>query len=239
MTKPVQEVLSFSDVNLHYDVGQLILKNLSFKINKGDFYFLTGPSGAGKSSLMKLMYLGHRPSYGHIKIFGSLTDTIPNEQIPLFRQKIGVVFQDFRLINHLTVIENVLLPLRVQERDQQTSYHQAVELLSWVGLCDHLHAYPHTLSGGQKQRVAIARAVVTNPSLLLADEPTGNVDAEIAMKLLHLFEELNRQGTAVMIATHNTSLVERFPYPEFHLDNGILQLKNKVKMGASDATILS
>lgn len=239
MAKTIQEVLSFNDVSLHYEAGHPILKNLSFTINKGDFYFLTGPSGAGKSSLMKLMYLGHRPSYGHIKIFGSLTDIIPPEQIPLFRQKIGVVFQNFRLINHLTVIENVLLPLRVQERDQQTSYNQAIELLSWVGLSNYLHAYPNTLSGGQKQRVAIARAVVTNPSLLLADEPTGNVDGEIAMKLLHLFEELNRQGTAVIIATHNTSLVERFPYSQFHLENGVLKLKNKVKMAMSDAAILS
>lgn len=239
MQPTVQEVLSFTDVSLQYEIGQLILKNLNFKINKGDFYFLTGPSGAGKSSLLKLMYLGHRPSFGHVKIFGSLTDIIPLEQIPLFRQKIGVVFQDFRLINHLTAIENVLLPLRVQEKDQQTSYHQAVELLSWVGLSHHLHAYPHSLSGGQKQRVAIARAVIGQPSLLLADEPTGNVDGEIAMKLLHLLEELNKQGTAVIIATHNTALVERFPYAEFHLDNGTLQLRNKVKMAASDATLLS
>jgi cell division transport system ATP-binding protein len=225
VAQKVEEVIAFERVGLQYVPNQFVFQGLGFRIFAGDFYFLIGASGAGKSSLLKLMYLGHKPTLGQVKVFGQDTALIPREQVALFRQKIGVVFQDFRLLDHLSVLENVLLPLRVLGRDTQTSYHQAVELLTWVGLADYLDAYPSTLSGGQKQRVAIARAVITKPKLLLADEPTGNVDGEIALKLLHLFEELNRGGTAVIIATHNQALVERFSYPVFELVDGRLTLQ--------------
>lgn len=227
MSARTQEIVSFEKVGLEYEEGRPVFRHLSFKIYEGDFYFLTGPSGAGKTSLLKLMYLGHRPTQGCVKIFGRDVETIGRQEVPFFRQKIGVVFQNFQLLDHLTVIENVLLPLRVLQRPPQASYDQAVELLSWVGLSEHLTASPAVLSGGQKQRIAIARAVIARPRLLIADEPTGNVDGEIAMKLLHLFEEMNRNGTAVIIATHNDALVNDFPYPEFHLAGGQLLLEGR------------
>jgi cell division transport system ATP-binding protein len=222
-----QEIVSFEKVGLEYEPGCPIFKGLDFKIHEGDFYFLTGPSGAGKSSLLRLMYLGHRPTSGCVRLFGRDVATIGRNESPLFHQKIGIVFQDFQLLPHLNVIENVLLPLRVLKRDPRMSYEQAVELLSWVGLSEHLNSLPSRLSGGQKQRIAIARAVISRPRLLIADEPTGNVDGEIAMKLLHLFEEMNRNGTAIVIATHNDSLVNDFPYPEFHLSGGQLHLEGQ------------
>lgn len=220
-----QEIVSFEKVGLEYDAGHPIFKGVDLKIREGDFYFLTGPSGAGKSSLLQLMYLGLKPTSGCVRLFGRDVATIGRSEAPLFHQKIGVVFQDFQLLSHLNVIDNVLLPLRVLRRDPRQSYDQAVELLCWVGLSDHLFSFPDRLSGGQKQRVAIARAVIARPRLLVADEPTGNVDGEIAMKLLYLFEEMNRNGTAIMIATHNDTLVKDFPYPELHLASGKLKLE--------------
>jgi cell division transport system ATP-binding protein len=162
---------------------------------------------------MKMMYLGQRPSTGRLSLFGRDVARLDRKERALLRRRIGVVFQDFRLIEHLTALENVALPLRVAgQRDDKVREHVS-ELLAWVGLADHLHALPATLSGGQQQRVAIARAVISRPSLLLADEPTGNVDDRIAMRLLYLFEELHRNGTTVVIATHNELLAERFDQP--------------------------
>lgn len=211
-----------------YKEGPEIFKGVTFTIEKGSFHFLTGPSGSGKSSLLRILYLGLKPSWGSLQLFGEDTLKIKSSLIPLLRQKIGVVFQEFKLLEHLKVLDNVSLPLRVRGADARMARKQAQEILDWVGLGESLDVYPHSLSGGQKQRVAIARAVIAHPQLLLADEPTGNVDDEMAMKLLYLFEELNKRGTAVIIATHNPRLLEKSPYPHLRLTEGtILKLPKK------------
>lgn len=213
-------MVRFENVGMRYGMGPEVLRDISFTLEPGCFHFLTGPSGAGKSSLLKLIYLAHRPSRGLINIFGRDVATLERAELPPLRRRIGVVFQDFRLIDHLTAIENVALPLRIAGAKPGQIRDHVAELLSWVGLADHLDAKPATLSGGQQQRVAIARAVISRPRLLLADEPTGNVDDDIAVRLLYLFEELNKMGTTVLIATHNEALVSRFDHPQIHLDNG-------------------
>jgi cell division transport system ATP-binding protein len=220
-----ESVVRFENVGMRYGVGAEVLHDIRFELAPGSFHFLTGPSGAGKSSLLRLVYLAHHPSRGLIHIFGHDIATTPRERLPLLRRRIGVVFQEFRLLESLTVLENVALPLRIAGKDPYEIEKHASELLQWVGLGAQLRAKPSTLSGGQKQRVAIARAVINRPSLLVADEPTGNVDDEIAVRLLYLFEELNRLGTTILIATHNDSLVSRFDHPELHLLNGELTLK--------------
>lgn len=213
-------MIKFENVGMRYGAGPEVLRDVSFTLEPGSFHFLTGSSGAGKSSLLKLMYLAHRPSRGLISFFGSDTSTISRKDLPALRRQIGVVFQEFRLLDHLSAFDNVALPLRIAGAREDLIYKHVSELLAWVGLKDQLKARPATLSGGQKQRVAIARAVISRPRLLLADEPTGNVDDTIAVRLLYLFEELNRQGTSVMIATHNHSLIKRFPHPILHLEQG-------------------
>jgi cell division transport system ATP-binding protein len=217
-----ESVVRFENVGMRYRVGAEILHDIRFELAPGSFHFLTGPSGAGKSSLLRLVYLAHRPSRGLIHIFGHDIATAPRERLPLLRRRIGVVFQEFRLLDSLTVLENVALPLRIAGADPDEIEKHARELLEWVGLGAQMRVKPSTLSGGQKQRVAIARAVINRPSLLVADEPTGNVDDEIAVRLLYLFEELNRLGTTILIATHNDSLVARFNHPELHLLDGEL-----------------
>lgn len=173
---------------------------------------------------MKMLYLSMRPTRGNIEMFGENIYQLPRHKLPKIRRRIGVVFQDFRLLSHLTALENVALPLKVVgARDEDINKHVA-ELLSWVGLKDHLHAYPETLSGGEQQRVAIARAVIAKPNLLLADEPTGNLDDKIAMRLMHLFVEMNKMGTTVVIATHNQKLVDELNYPQLHLEKGYLNI---------------
>ncbi len=216
---------------MRYGVGPEILHDVSFALAPGSFHFLVGPSGAGKSSLLRLMYLAQRPSRGLITLFDCDIATTPRGQLAELRRKIGVVFQDFRLLNHLSVLDNVALPLRVAGMAERQVRDHAEELLAWVGLADHLQARPMTLSGGQKQRVAIARAVIRRPRLLLADEPTGNVDDKIALRLLYLFEELNKLGTTVVIATHNEALISRFGHPQLHLEGGELLVRSAPVMG--------
>lgn len=209
---------------MRYGIGPEVLHDVSFTLKAGSFHFLTGSSGAGKSSLLRLMYLAHRPSRGLITLFGRDISTTPREELPAVRRRIGVVFQDFRLLDHLSALDNVALPLRIGgAREDQVREHVA-ELLGWVGLKEHLDARPPTLSGGQKQRIAIARAVIGRPQLLVADEPTGNVDDAIALRLMYLFEELNKIGTTVIIATHNQSIVSQFPYPQLCLEEGELDI---------------
>ncbi|HUX79762.1 MAG TPA: ATP-binding cassette domain-containing protein [Alphaproteobacteria bacterium] len=210
-------------VGHQYEESPEIFKGVTFNIEKGSFHFLTGPSGSGKSSLLKILFLGLKPTWGSVHLFGEDTLKMQPLLLPLLRQKIGVVFQEFKLLDHLKVVDNVSLPLRVRGLEAKRGHKHARELLDWVGLGDCIEAYPHSLSGGQKQRVAIARAVITRPQLLLADEPTGNVDDEMAMKLLHLFEELNKMGTAIVIATHNAQLLQRFPYPQLSIREGTIQ----------------
>lgn len=213
-------MIRFDHVGLRYGSGPEVLRDVSFWLEPNSFHFLTGPSGAGKSSLLQLIYLGHRPTRGQVSLFGRNTTRLGRSQLPALRRRIGVVFQDSRLLPHLTVIENVELPLRVAGVKEKEMRRNATELLRWVGLGDHLEARPPTLSGGQQQRVAIARAIIARPSILLADEPTGNVDETIGLRLIRLFEELNRHGTAVVMATHNDHLISRFPHPRLHLVQG-------------------
>ena len=215
-------MIQFEAVGLRYGTGAEVLRDLSFTLPSSSFHFLTGPSGAGKSSLLRLLYLAHRPSRGLITMIGHDIVGLPREALPPLRQQIGVVFQDFRLLDHLTVLENVALPLKAAGKTETEAINHVKELLKWIGLAECLHQRPPVLSGGQKQRVAIARAVINRPRLLLADEPTGNVDNAIALRLLYLFEELNRLGTTVVVATHNESLLERFKYPRLHLVEGQL-----------------
>lgn len=215
-------MVRFQNVGMRYGLGPEVLRDVSFDLAPGSFHFLSGASGAGKSSLLKLIYLAYRPSRGLVTLFDTDIATLPRAALPAIRRRIGVVFQDFRLIDHLSVLDNVALPLRVAGAKRTEIDDHARELLGWVGLDDCMDALPPTLSGGQKQRVAIARAVITRPQILLADEPTGNVDDSIALRLLRLFEELNRLGTTVLIATHNQNLIHSADHPRLHLSEGEL-----------------
>jgi len=219
-----EPVVRFDNVGMRYGPGPEILQDVSFALEPGSFHFLTGLSGAGKSTLLKLICLAHTPSRGLIRLFGQDIATTPKKDLPDLRRKIGVVFQNFRLLNHLSAVDNVALPLRIAGHRKDTIREQVVELLRWVGLEDQLQARPPTLSGGEQQRVAIARAVINRPSLLIADEPTGSIDDKIAMRIMYLFEELNKVGTTVVIATHNEALVEHFNYPCLHLAKGELHV---------------
>jgi cell division transport system ATP-binding protein len=201
----------FDSVGLRYGTGAEVLRDIDFRLGGGAFYFLTGPSGAGKTSLLKLLYLAQRPTRGRIRLFGEELSDAPRDALPSFRRRIGVVFQDFRLIRHLSAFDNVALPLRIAGKREEEVEGPVREMLAWVGLADRSSARPPTLSGGEQQRVAIARAVINRPELLVADEPTGNVDAEMAARLLHLFTALNRLGTTVVVATHDVGLIGSTP----------------------------
>jgi cell division transport system ATP-binding protein len=215
-------VIRFENVGMRYGAGPEILRDLSFVLEPGSFSFLTGPSGAGKSTLLKLLFLAERPSRGLISLFGEDLALTRRKSLPALRRRIGVVFQEFRLLNHLSAFDNVALPLRIAGQ-RSTEYAKDVrELLTWVGLGEKMYAKPPTLSGGEQQRVAIARAVVAKPDLLLADEPTGNVDPDIGRRLIRLFVELNRFGTTVVIATHDRGLVASTPAHELRLTGGHL-----------------
>ncbi|WP_374444710.1 cell division ATP-binding protein FtsE [Stella sp.] len=207
---------------MRYGTGPEILRDLTFTVEPGAFWFLTGASGAGKSSLLRLMYLAHAPSRGLINLFGRDIATTPREELPGLRRQIGVVFQDFRLIPNLTALQNAALPLRIAGRPEAETRRHAEELLRWVGLGPFVDHYPPALSGGQQQRVAVARAVIAQPKLLLADEPTGNLDEEIGSRLMHLFVEMNKLGTSIVIATHNEALVRRHGGRVLHLVDGEL-----------------
>ncbi len=217
-------MIRFDNVGLRYGMGPEVLCDLSFQIAPRSFQYLTGPSGAGKTSLLRLLFLSIRPSRGLITVFGRDAATLTPEELPKVRRRLGVVFQDFRLLDHLTTYENVALPLRVAGKDETRYRGDVVELLNWVGLGNRINAFPAVLSGGEKQRAAIARALIAHPEILLADEPTGNVDPQLARRLLRLFVELNRQGTSVLIATHDTALMDQFDARRLVLEDGRLQV---------------
>jgi cell division transport system ATP-binding protein len=217
-------VIRFEHVGLRYGIGPEVLSDVNFTLEPGSFHFLSGPSGAGKTSLMSLMYLGLRPTRGLVTMFGYPTAGLDRSQMAAFRQRIGVVFQDFRLLPHLSVFDNVALPMRISGKPEQEILENVGELLNWVDLGDYTRALPPTLSGGQQQRVAIARAVIARPKLLLADEPTGNLDDTIGLKLMGLFEQLNRMGTTIVIATHNQVMMDSLDHPRLILNRGRLEV---------------
>jgi len=211
MIQPDAEIVQFDNVGLRYGTGKEVLSDVSFTLFPGRFYFLTGASGAGKTTLLRLLYLSQRPSRGLIRMFGTDAITLPRDRLPALRRRIGVVFQDFRLVPHLSAFDNVALPLRVAGISEREIERPVTDMLEWVGLGDRMNARPATLSGGEQQRVAIARAVIARPDVLVADEPTGNVDPDMALKLLRLFESLNRLGTTVVVATHDLHLIQKVP----------------------------
>ncbi len=216
-------IVQFENIGLRYGTGAETLSDVSFTLRSGAFYFVTGASGAGKTSLLKLLYLAQRPSRGIIRLFGEDAVLLPRDRLPGFRRRIGVVFQDFRLVPHLSAWDNIALPLRVAGVPEPDVEQPVREMLAWVGLTERAHARPATLSGGEQQRVAIARAVIARPEILIADEPTGNVDPDMAERLLHLFDSLNKLGTTVVVATHDFHLLNRIPHAQMmRLDRGRL-----------------
>lgn len=217
-------MLRFDNVGLRYGLGAEVLTDISFHLQPGSFHFLTGSSGAGKTSLLKLMYLSRKPSRGYISLFGYDLSQLSRDELPDLRRRIGVVFQEFRLLHHLTTFENAALPLHIAGVPYDEYKDDVAELLSWVGLGDRLDARPATLSGGEQQRVAIARAVVCKPDLLLADEPTGNVDSSIGNRIMRLFVELNKMGTSIVIATHDQNHVRGYKLPRLSLHAGRLSV---------------
>lgn len=217
-------MVRFENVGLRYGLGPEVLRDLTFRIEPHSFQFLTGPSGAGKSSLLRLLFLSLRPTRGLITLFGHDVATLPQDSLAVLRRRIGVVFQDFRLLDHMSTFDNVSLPLRVLGRAEETYRDEVVELLRWVGLGERMWALPPVLSGGEKQRAAIARAVIARPQLLLADEPTGNVDPSLAQRLLRLFVELNKSGTSIVIATHDIALMDQYDARRLVLHEGRMHI---------------
>lgn len=226
LTRPdlfTEAAVRLDAVTLRYEASEEILSGIDLVLKPGSFNFLTGASGAGKSSLLRLLYLAHLPSAGEVSLFGRPTASLSRSQLSALRRRIGVVFQEFRLLGHLSAYENVALPLRIMGQKEPRYRTDVEELLAWVGLGERMHKLPSTLSGGEQQRVAIARAVVTQPDLLIADEPTGNVDAEMGTRLMRLFVELNKRlGTTVIIATHDSALPAQIDAPVYHLADGLL-----------------
>jgi len=223
---PLSNLVTFENVGMRYGMGAEVLQDVTFALPRGSFHFLTGPSGAGKSSLLKLLYLAHRPSRGRVTMFDQDITGAPRRVLPRLRRRIGVVFQEYRLFEHMSAIENVAMPLRIAGGATESQIREHVEeLLTWVGLGDRMQARPERLSGGEKQRVAIARAVIAKPDLLLADEPTGNVDPQMARRLMHLFVELNKLGTTMVIATHDLELVEDVGGALMRLQAGRLEVE--------------
>ena len=223
-------VVQLEHVSLNYNREREVFRDVNVSLEEGSFYFLTGPSGSGKTSFLKLIYMGIAPSYGSVRVFGTSLGEISPRNIPCLRQSIGIVFQDCFMLNHLSVVENVALPLRFRGVKEDQANQNAIELLNWVGLGSHLNCYPDVLSGGQQQRAAIARAVINRPTLILADEPTGNVDQENSERIFHLFEELNNRGTTVILATHDRSLANMHAYPELVIyDHSIRRVEHAKK----------
>ena len=206
-------IAELESVSLRYENGPYVFKDVSLGLARGGFYFLTGPSGSGKSSLLRLLHIGQMPSKGYLRLFGSDIRTLSRYQRMKMRRRIGVVFQDFRLLDHLNAFENVALPLRAMHKSEAEIQANVREIMQWVGLGRNERQYPSQLSGGEQQRLAIARAVINKPSLILADEPTGNVDDENGERLIGLFQELHRLGTTVLFATHSMHLLDRYAYP--------------------------
>ena len=225
-----KSILTLQNVGFRYNYSSAeVLKDINLDIKQGDFYFLSGPSGAGKTSLLKLLHLAHFPTSGKIKIFNQDISSMDSNQMAKTRQKIGVIFQDYQLLNHLSVFDNVALPLRILNLNKQTIEKNVNEMLDWVKLGNFANSKPLYLSGGQQQKVALARAVIHKPDIIIADEPTGNLDNEMAQKILFLFLELNKHGTTFIMSSHNEELMKyfnaKYKWPILVLQNGRLYKK--------------
>lgn len=234
--KPLPATIAdLSNVHLSYDGERDILTGASMTLRGGDFRFLTGTSGSGKTTLLKLLYMAHRPTSGKVTLFDHDIGALEAAQLPTLRRRVGVVFQEFRLLDHLSAFDNVALPLRVMG-DKDVNYRDDVmDLLKWVGLEHRAAAIPPMLSGGEKQRVALARAVVSKPDLILADEPTGNVDPEMGGRIMTLLQTLNKMGTAVVVATHDMGLVRQIPARILRIKDGQLTLHEPLEQSLSKA----
>ncbi len=215
-------LLELRGVGLRYGDGPPVLHGVDLDLAAGSFQFLSGPTGAGKTSLLRLLSLSLPPSSGSIALFGYEIETLGREQLAALRQRIGVVFQDFRLLEHLSAFDNVALPLRINGADEDETVGFVTDMLGWLGLADKLDVLPADLSMGQRQMVCIARAVVGRPRLLLADEPTSTIDSKNAERLMNLFIQLHKLGTAVVLATHSEALMDRYPFPVLRLAKGRL-----------------
>lgn len=216
--------IRFENVSMRYPPGSPVLEDITFELESGSFHFLCGPSGAGKSSLLGLLSLSRKPDSGTIHMFGKEVSSLSRDALPHLRRRVGMVFQDFQLLDHMTVAQNIALPLHVAGETQKDTKEKVESLLEWIGMENLRNNFPPTLSGGQKQKVAIARAVINKPDLLLADEPTGNLDPALSLKFLYLFEQLNQDGTTIVIATHDESLLARFNRPVLRLKDSHISL---------------
>jgi cell division transport system ATP-binding protein len=216
-------MLRLEHVALRYGEGPEVLREVDLALQQGEFVFVTGPSGAGKTSLLRMLALLHRPSAGRLTLFGEDVAQLSRDRLAGLRRRIGMVFQDVRLIDHLSAFDNVALPLRINGGQREQIGGVVSEMLAWLGLGDVAHDSPPVLSMGQRQLVSVARAVITRPNLLLADEPTSNMDTKLARRLMHLFTQLCKLGTTVVLSTHSEDLVERYPHPILRLADGRLQ----------------
>ena len=203
-----------------YNRGVYALRDLTLTIDKGEFIFLTGSSGAGKSTLLRLLLREDLPSEGELKVLGRDLKTLNRSQVQTFRRNVGFVFQDFRLIPRFTVFQNVAFVMRVLGLPVTTQQRKTFQVLKWVGLQHRMNAFPEELSGGEQQRIAIARALVNDPQLVLADEPTGNLDPDLSLEIMNLFREINARGTTVVVATHDRELIRRVGRRAVTLDHG-------------------
>ena len=203
-----------------YHRGVYALRDLSITVNKGEFIFLTGPSGAGKSTFLRLLLRQELPSEGDLRVMGRDLVMLGPAQVQSYRRAVGFVFQDFRLIPRFTVFENVAFVMRVLGLPLATQQRKTFQVLKWVGLQHRMNAHPHELSGGEQQRIAIARALVNDPQLVLADEPTGNLDPDLSLEIMNLFREINARGTTVVVATHDRELIRRVGRRAITLDHG-------------------
>ncbi len=232
MIDPLTMITCYN-LSLEYTAGHSVLKDISIKIQEGSFHFLTGPSGAGKSSLLNVLSLAMQPTGGRLQMFGHDVSELPREALPELRRKIGTVYQDFQLLDHLTVAENIGLPMKVTGAAQEEINQRVDQLLDWIGMKHYHDMKPSALSGGEKQRTAIARAVINNPPFLIADEPSGNLDPHLSKRFMYLFESLNKMGTTIILATHDEDLIKDFSYPILHLKDGQLDELPKVRLGVA------
>jgi cell division transport system ATP-binding protein len=213
-------MIESSHLSKVYRQGVYAIRDLSLNVEKGEFVFLTGPSGSGKSTLLRLLLCEDHPTEGQLKVFGrNLSDLTPS-QVQAYRRSIGFVFQDFRLIPRFTVFQNVSFVMRVLGVPAAVQQKKTFQMMKWVGLQHRMNAFPEELSGGEQQRVAIARALVNDPQLVLADEPTGNLDPDLSLEIMNLFREMNSRGTTVLVATHDRELIRRVGRRAVTLEHG-------------------